>query len=222
MPSASESRAALSLVTGAAVDTATRLLGSLTGSPDAQRAALLDGVPALIGYYSDGSSALAADFYEDERDAAGARGRFTAEPVVLDRGRKIGNAVAWASQPLFEPAPDLVKVAGRLAEVVQLESARPYRDTITVNRNRDPAAVGWARVSVGGCKFCRMLADRGAVFKESTARFAAHEHCHCTARPVFDGQDAPEASVMQYVASKRRRTDRERQALREYLAALPD
>lgn len=220
MPTASESRAALSLVTGAAVDTAARLLGSLTGSPEAQRSALLDGVPTLIGYYSDGSSALAADFYDDERDAAGAAGRFMAEPVVLDRGRKIGNAVAWAAQPLF--SDDRATVVTRLAEVVQLETARPYRDTITVNRRRDPAAVGWARVSDGGCKFCRMLADRGAVFKESTARFASHENCNCTARPVFDGQDAPEASVMQYVASKRRRSAKERQALREYLAALPD
>jgi hypothetical protein len=39
---------------------------------------------------------------------------------------------------------------------------------------------------------------------------------------VFETQDGPEASVMQYVASKRRRTAKERQALREYLAALPD
>jgi hypothetical protein len=219
MPTPSESRAALALVTGAAVEAATRLLGSLSGSPESKRTDLLGVVPEVIAYYSDGSSALAADFYDDERDAAGARGLYLAEPVILDRGRKIGNAIAWAAEPLITGDGDAV---GRLAEVVQLETARPYRDTITTNRQRDPAAVGWRRVSSGGCKFCRMLADRGAVFKESTARFASHENCNCTAQPVFETQDGPEASVMQYVASKRRRTAKERQALREYLAALPD
>jgi hypothetical protein len=219
MPTPSESRAALALVTGAAVEAATRLLGSLSGSPESKRTDLLGVVPEVIAYYSDGSSALAADFYDDERDAAGARGLYVAEPVILDRGRKIGNAIAWAAEPLITGDGDAV---GRLAEVVQLETARPYRDTITTNRQRDPAAVGWRRVSSGGCKFCRMLADRGAVFKESTARFASHENCNCTAQPVFETQDGPEASVMQYVASKRRRTAKERQALREYLAALPD
>ena len=101
MPTAVESRAALPLVTGAAVGAATRLLGSLTGPPESQRADLLDAVPQIIAYYTDGSSALAADFYDDERDRVGARGRFTAEPIVLDRWEKIGRAIAWATQPLI-------------------------------------------------------------------------------------------------------------------------
>jgi len=217
MPTALESRAALTLVTGSAVQTVQRLLGSLTGSPDAVRADLLEAVPALIGYYSDGSSALAADFYDDERERAAARGRFMAEPVVLDRGEKIGRAVAWASQPLFEQVDG--DVAGRLAQVVQLETARPYRDTITTNRRRDPQADGWRRVSSGGCSFCRMLADRGAVYREESARFASHAHCHCTAAPVFKGGDVgAEASAVQYVASKRRPSVRDREKVRQYLA----
>ena len=216
MPTALESRAALRLVTGAAVDAASRLLGSLSGSPEAQRSDLLDAVPSLIAYYADGSSALAADFYDDERERASARGRFTAEPVIPDRAEKIGRAIAWAAQPLIEPAD--VTAEMRLAEVVQLETARPYRETITANRRRDPQSAGWRRVSGGGCAFCRMLASRGAVYRDETARFASHTNCHCTAAPVFRGQDGPEASVMQYVASKRTRSDRERAALRDYLA----
>ena len=216
MPTASESRRALTLVTGAAVDAAVRLMGSLSGSPESQRSDLLDGVPALIAYYSDGSAALAADFYEDERDRAEARGRFTAEPVIADRSEKIARAIAWASQPLFEPLD--VTPQQRLAEVVQLETARPYRDTVTTNRRRDPESVGWRRVSSGGCSFCRMLASRGAVYRQDTARFASHALCGCTAAPVFRGQDGPEASALQYVASKRTRSERERAALRDYLA----
>lgn len=220
MPTARESRAALTLVTGAAVSAVTRLLGSLSGSPDAQRADLLEAVPELIGYYTLGSSALAADFYDDSRERAGARGRFLAEPVIPDRGRKIGNAIAWATEPLFAQSDETV--AQRLAPVVQLETARPYRDTITTNRQRDPEAVGWRRIAEGGCKFCRMLAGRGAVYKSDTAHFASHVNCHCTAQPVFRGEPGDEADVVQYVASKRRKTEADRERVRAYLADMDD
>lgn len=216
MTLASESKAALQLVTGAAVDAVVSALGRLSGSPESQRASLLDIAPAVIAHYSDGSSALAADFYDDERERAAAPKLYVAEPVILDRVVKIRRAVAWASDPLFGDEPD--KAAGRLAEVVQLETARPYRDTILTNRERDPSAVGWRRVTNGGCKLCRMLADRGAVFTDKTARFAAHTNCKCTAQPVFSSQDyGEEANVMQYLASRRKRTSEQQEALREYL-----
>lgn len=216
MTTASESKAALQLVTGAAVNAVVAALGRLSGSPEQQRASLLDIAPAVIAHYSDGSSALAADFYDDERERAEAPKLYIAEPVILDRVVKIRRAVAWASDPLFGDEPE--KSAGRLAEVVQLETARPYRDTILENRNRDPSAVGWRRVTNGGCKLCRMLADRGAVFSDKTARFAAHTNCKCTAQPVFSSSDyGDEASVMQYMASRRKRTSEQQEALREYL-----
>ena len=64
-----------------------------------------------------------------------------------------------------------------------------------------------------------MLASRGAVYHEESAHFASHTHCHCTAQPVFKGSRVgPEASVMQYVASKRRPTARDRARVRAYLA----
>jgi hypothetical protein len=159
---------------------------------------------------------LAADFYDDTRERAGAPGRFSAEPVILDRGEKIGRAVAWASGPLFGEEGSTL---ARLAEVVQLETARPYRDTILTNRNRDPQAAGWRRVAADGCAFCRMLADRGAVYRANSARFASHPNCHCTAEPVFQGERiGEEASVVQYTASKRRPTERDRERVRSYLA----
>jgi hypothetical protein len=224
MPTALESRAALTVVTGAAVGAVQRLLGSLDGKPEAVRADLLGAVPEVISFYADGSSALAADFYDDERERASARGRFLAEPVVFDRAEKIGRAIAWATQPLIDGEGD---AQHRLAEVVRLETTRPYRDTITTNRQRDPEAVGWRRITrSSACRFCRMLADRGAVYKAATARFAAHGTnkngsggvCQCTAAPEFKGGDiGPEASVMQYVASKRRPTAKDRARVRAYL-----
>jgi hypothetical protein len=186
------------------------------GSPEQQRALLLDAVPEVIGYYSAGSSALAADFYDDERERSAPPKLYVAEPVIADRVVKIRRAVAWAADPLFED--DEAKSSARLAEVVQLETSRPYRDTILENRRRDPSAAGWRRVTNGGCKLCRMLADRGAVYIDTTARFAAHPSCKCTAQPVFSSDDyGDEANVMQYLASRRKRTSEQQEALREYL-----
>lgn len=218
MPTASESKAALQLVTAAAVTAATTALGRLTGPPEQQRAILLEAVPGLITYYSEGSSALAADFYDDERERAAPPKLYLAEPVIEDRTVKIRRAVAWAADPLFGDEPDLGASAQRLADVVNLETARPYRDTILTNRKRDPSAAGWRRVTNGGCKLCRMLADRGAVYIDTTARFATHPSCKCTAQPVFSSEDyGDEANVMQYMASRRKRTPEQQEALREYL-----
>ena len=221
MPSALESQAALRLITYNADQQVRALLAGLTGSPQQILAQLLEAMPWLISYYTDGSAALAADLFDDMRDMASPKGWFRADPVVLDRTVKIRNAVAWAVQPSENSN---VTTVTKLAEIVQNEIARPYRDTITLNSRRDPEAVGWTRVSGDSCGFCRMLAGRGAVYKRETARFAAHGHCDCTAAPAFRGGDiGPEASVMQYTASKRSKTPAQQAAVRDYLATYyPD
>jgi hypothetical protein len=218
MPTPLESKAALSVVTSTAVDLAGGVLLSLNGSPEVRRAGLLEAVPEVISYFTDGSAALAADLYEDERNLAGARGLFAVDLTINDRTVKIRRAVAWASDPLF--TGDEAAAGQRLAQVVQLETARPYRDTILDNRRRDPESVGWTRIaSPKACGFCRLLASKGAIFKKATADFAAHDGCGCTAAPVFKGGEmGPEASVMQYIGSKRKRTPAEKAALRDAIA----
>jgi hypothetical protein len=210
-------RRALTLVTTAAVDTAAKLV---TDDLARTQAVLLEAAPEIVAYYADGTAALAADHYDDLREAANPPRLYVAEPIVTLREEKIRTGVAWAAEPLADQ--DRALTLSRLAEVIQLETARSFRDTITTNTQRDPSAVGWKRVTAGGCKFCRLLAGRGAVYRADTARFAAHPHCGCTAAPVFDGQPSEEASVMQYVASQRKRTPGQQQALRDYLAAMPD
>lgn len=211
-----EARAALRDITTEAVADSSELVRRLRGDVNARKTVLLEAVPSLVSYYSDGSSALAADFYELQRDEARVTSRFAARPVVLDRAEKIRRGVLWAADPL--EVGDVATSAARLAEVVQMETARPFRDTITSNRRRDPEAVGWRRVTAGGCKFCRMLAERGAVYRSATARFASHPSCNCAAEPVFSTNDTgEEASVLQYVASRRSRTPAQRDALRSYL-----
>lgn len=60
------------------------------------------------------------------------------------------------------------------------------RDTIRQSLAVDPRAIGWQRVTSGrSCEFCAMLAGRGAVYKADTADFQSHDHCSCTAEPVY-------------------------------------
>lgn len=202
-------RADLQLITGAAVGQALDVALS-SGEFDT----ILSLVPGVVDYYSDGSSALAADWYDEIRDEASAPGRYVAAPVVADRSEKLRKALLWAVEPLKDA--DATETRKRVEPVVQKAVARPFWDTVTDNTAKDDAAVGWSRhTRPDGCAFCRMLAGRGAVYKQSTVRFASHGNCHCTARPEFG--DGPEASTLQYVASQRRRSEAEQARLRDYL-----
>jgi len=242
MPTALETRAALSLVTGAAVEASLDLYHRLNGSPEQVRADLLDTVPALIDQYGTASATLGADAYDDAREQVGL-GAYSTQLIIADRTETIRNAIAWAAHPLFD---GVGSVESRLTGVVQPEVARPFRDTVIGNRRTDPDCVGWQRIAKGdACRFCLMLAGRGSVYKEATVNFAAHPHCDCTVQPVFykrefipgDGQGnryygsqgqsgrfvlrqthvGPEATSMQYMASARARTPEQRAALRAYL-----
>lgn len=217
-----ESKAQLTLLADDAEDTVRWMLRRSSGVWESRRLQLLDTVPGVLAVYSEGAAALAADFYDDAR--VGVAGTYAATPVVLDRTVKIRRGVAWASQPLS--IDDADAAAARFAQLMRSEMTRPYRDTIITNRQRDASCIGWKRIArgVASCRFCRMLADRGAVYKEATAYFAAHDNCVCTCAPVFRGGEVgPEADVIQYMASKRRRTAKEKAFLRDYLAGnYPD
>lgn len=218
MPTSVESRAILQRLTSTAVESSAALFDRFNGPPEIVRGALLEAIPAEIAYFSNGSAALAADTYEEERELAKVRSTFTAEAVVLDRTVKVRRAVAWAAEPLFLLRPDRLLTASRLAELVQVEVARPNRDTTLANRRRDPASSGWRRIArPGACSFCRMLADRGGVYREKTAYFASHENCHCVAQPVFSTDDTIEVGAIQYIASKRNKTPEQRARVKSYL-----
>lgn len=217
-----ESKAQLTLLADDSEDTVRWMLRRSSGAWESRRLQMLDTVPDVVAFYSEGSAALAADFYDDAR--VGVAGSYAATPVLLDRTVKIRRGVAWASEPLSVDDDELA--AARFVKLMRSEMARPYRDTILTNQKQDPAAVGWKRITRGSasCSFCRMLAARGAVYRKDTATFAAHDDCMCTAAPVFKGGTiGPEASTVQYMASKRRRTPKEKAFLRDYLAGnYPD
>lgn len=211
-----EARRALNLVSDAAVRDSLAVLASDLD--------ILEAIPPVIAYYSDGTSALAADYYDETREAAAAAGRYRAEPIVPERDEKIRRGLLWVVKAFGEGSDSTPE--SRLAEVVQLEVSKPHRETITGNLQRDPRGAGWKRITRGdGCKFCRMLAAKGAIYRtEVTSRFAAHANCNCTAQPWFEGQPiGEEASALQYTASQRARTAAEKARLRDYLnGTFPD
>lgn len=176
------------------------------GRPEAARDALLEYVPFLVATYGEQAASLAADWYDDVRSAEGVGGRFRAAMDVPDESDATEGLVRRAADALFTDTPiaALPMIQGKAA-MYAIEGAR---QTVMSSTTRDPRASGWQRVTrAGACRFCRMLAGRGAVYKESTVHFAAHGgakggECNCAAVPSWD-PDAPEVDVFLYEASIR-------------------
>lgn len=142
--------------------------------------ALNDVLPSLVATYGSAAATLAADWYDDVRDEAGAARRFTAIPAdIPDPGT--GALVGWATTTATDLSALKVLVDGGM----QRRIANFSRLTVTGSSIADPSAQGWKRVGLGRCNFCRMLIGRGAVYREATADFKCHDHCACGAEPDF-------------------------------------
>lgn len=146
--------------------------------------------------YALAATTAAADYYEAEREAAGAVGPFTVELADIPP-EKAGRSLSWAVKDLWlpeeeEPPPieeRLRSAQTKAAGVAEKLVEDAARDTVIDATHADPQARGWARyASAGACDFCALLALRGAVYSEDTVRFRAHDHCTCWAVPVFRGQ----------------------------------
>lgn len=188
-------------------------------SADDIRDALLEMLPAVGAEYSDMAASIGADFYEDVRDEAVARGSFVAEPAPAPGTARFEALARWGVDPLYSLVPDealtFIQIAGGLQRIV----ADQARQTVEFNSLHDPAAYGWRRVtSSGACKFCRMLAGRGEVYSKGTVRFASHDNCGCAAAPAFDS--ARPITVDQYAASKRRQSDADKARVRAFMANM--
>jgi len=212
-------RTQLAIVTAAAV---ADLVAEAAPAPlERQAGVLLASLPLVVPSYYDAAGVLAVDWYGEIREES--------RPSALYVPEVIGDpATDWIEREaeVFRRSLDAVdfeaEIAALTAEITRLaekEVARGFRDTILGNARQDRESIGWSRVTrPGACKLCVMIAARGAVFRKETANFAAHTSCHCAARPEFrNGDHGPEATVEQYLAAKKRRTPRERKALRKYL-----
>jgi hypothetical protein len=191
-------------------------LGALwrqVNTADEARAALLDVLPALVETYSLASATLSADWYDEARDLIDAKGRFQAIPADLgDLGAE--TLARWGIGPLFQAEPDWSRARTLVKGGMQLRIANASRFTVAESSIADPAAEGWQRQGSGSCAFCAMLIGRGAVYSESGADFAAHDHCNCSAMPAFKGEPRP---VKPFTPSARKVSDADRARVREYL-----
>ena len=144
------------------------------------------------------SAGLAAAYYGEFRAAEGVTGPLT--PIVVPPPspaevttslRIIGPGAAGRLVALARPdaaAVTLTNVAGDVSRQV----LNGGRETILGSIDRDPTALGYARVTDGNpCAFCALLASRGPVFRSvktaTVARDGAkyHRKCGCSAEPVF-------------------------------------
>lgn len=209
-------------------------------------------VPAVADKYGLAAGTLAADWYEEMRSAAGARGRFAALPAELPDESRYEALVRWGVSPLFNETPDTALSQSLVLGGIQRIIADAHRDTVIGSVAADQSATGYARhASANACAFCALLATRGAVYKteESASRVTGvslggkdykklrrigdtpearaaimagtrkktieqggralrsslkrtpgekyHDHCHCTAVPIFDGQEYEPAPYVQ-------------------------
>lgn len=160
-------------------------------------------LPALVDYYGEAASTVAADWYEMVRDVESipAKQRFRSELVIPDRFKEVEGTVERAAGALFTDNPEdfLRSVRGPISRYV-IDASRA---TVIENTRNDPQARGWQRITrPGSCDFCRFLAARGGVYMASTVRFASHNDCNCAAAPSWD-PDAEEVDARRYEASKR-------------------
>ena len=142
--------------------------------------ALHDLLPAIVTTYGQAGATLAADWYDDQRDRAGVRGRFIAEPLdATDRGAHA--LVGWA----LAEATDDVGLKTLILGGTQRRIADHIRLTITNSSVADPRAQGWVRVGAGGnCDWCSQYLD-GEVHTVAGYDFDAHDNCNCSVTPAF-------------------------------------
>jgi hypothetical protein len=156
----------------------------------------------VIAQYSRTSAVLAAEFYDAQREAAGVPGPFTVPVADPPPEQQTTASLRWATKDLWPRDPDdatpaqlqpldvrLDQAEKKAEQVAQKLAADTGRGTVRAAVRQDRQATAWARSAArGACAFCKLLASRGAVFKEDTADFRAHDGCHCGVIPVFRGQ----------------------------------
>jgi hypothetical protein len=157
---------------------------------------------AVVAQYARTSAALAAEFYDAQREAAGVPGPFTVPLADPPPEEQTTASLRWATKDLWPREPEAATPAQLEPMDVRLEQAEKKaeqvaqklvadtgRGTVQAAVRQDRQATAWARSAArGACAFCKMLALRGAVFAQDTADFRAHDGCHCGVIPVFRGQ----------------------------------
>lgn len=162
-----------------------------------QLAFVTDAYPDLATPHISAGADLTTVWY-DELPTAATIQLFQAEPAELPSIDQLAASARWA---MLKTDP-LTALKGSATRSIFAAS----RDTVMVNAERE--GVRWARhASANACGFCRMLATRGAVYRNQQLARKSHDHCHCLAVPDRDGRFVPAPYVAQwerdYAAARR-------------------
>lgn len=115
--------------------------------------------------YGAAAAALAAEWFEDMRDAAGAAGSSSAvlaEPPSVERLEVLSR---WGVGPMFGASPDAAGALSLLSGGLSRQVLDMGRDTVARSVAADTAGPRYARhASANACAFCAMLATRGPVY----------------------------------------------------------
>lgn len=131
---------------------------------------LVDVIPGLSEQFELASAELAAEFYEASPGGDPGFQAMTALPRE------------WALGSFVKMAADL-SVIGPFLERAEIQAGR---STIALNAAREGGR--WARYASGtACGFCRILATRGAVYREASEAARGHDHCRCRVVPQRPG-----------------------------------
>jgi hypothetical protein len=160
-------------------------------------AALKRFMPSLSEKYGLAAAELAAQWYEDERLAANAPGRYGVQVAETAPSSQVEALAGWGVSPMFSATPNATLALSNLAGGLGRLVLGADRGTISQNALSDPARPVYTRIArSNGCAFCKMLATRGAVYGSSAraggapalAELAAHyhDHCHCTVSVSWD------------------------------------
>ena len=151
-------------------------------------------VARLVQTNRQTSSGLAAAYLRAFRKSHGVPGEVKAvfaEPLVVEQFQTSlhTTSVAAAKIATGNGADELAamttartQTVGAMARLV----LNAGRETLLGSLAADDQASGYQRVlGGGGCDFCQILAGRRGVYSAESADFEAHDHCGCTAEPVY-------------------------------------
>ncbi len=186
--STAEIRAELLTLTNASAAEIRQIFRSMLGSSAEDiRDRLIEDLLVIGDEYQLSAASLAADWYDDLREAHGASKAFTAITAELATPARWEKLAGWGTGPLFQAEPDLLSAQTLVEGGMQRTIADAHRNTITTSSIQDPSARGWRRAGVGAnCPFCSELLAMDRVYSEAGASAEAHDHCNCVAEPVFD------------------------------------
>lgn len=138
---------------------------NVQGDPTRVRDAVLEFFPELVALYGEPSAVLGADWYDMLRDVPPSSSSFRAVAASPVEAEQSVASARWGLGPLFDGDPG--GALALLTGVTQRLVMQPYRDTVFLSAYSDPVRTGVARVPSGSttCRFCVMLASRGAVYK---------------------------------------------------------